>query len=87
MSARRAERFNVEELLGLRRRLDEKRLDPGDYELLRKVIAETTRQRRRLWWLGLAQPVLLRMLVVRNWVRRAQGKPPLVPEEWSDNER
>jgi hypothetical protein len=78
---------NDEELKGLRKRLDEKRLDAGDYELLGKVIRETKRLRRKLWWTSLAERVLLRMLAVKNWIRRCQGKPPLVPEEWNENDR
>jgi hypothetical protein len=75
------------QLKGLRQRLEERRLDAGDYELIGEAIRETKRLRRRLWWMGLAERVLLRMLAVKNWVRRCQGKPPLVPEEWNDDER
>lgn len=78
---------NDEELKGLRKRLEEKRLDAGDYELLGKVIRETKRLRWKLWWTSLAERVLLRMLAVKNWIRRCQGKAPLVPEEWNENDR
>jgi hypothetical protein len=76
-----------EELKGLRQRLDEKRLDEADFELLGQMIRETKRLRRRLWWMDLAERVLRRMLAVKNWVRGCQGKPPLVPEEYDENER
>lgn len=86
MRARRSLSLNEEELLGLRKRLEEEQLEPGDYELLAKVIKDATYPRRRLWWMGHAEAMLRRMLAVKNWLRRCQGKPPLVPEEWDEDE-
>lgn len=86
MRARRSISLNEEELKGLSKRLEEKRLEPGDYELLGEVIGETKRLQRRLWWMALAERVLLGMLAVKNWLRRWRGKPPLVPEEWDEDE-
>lgn len=79
--------LNEERLKGLSKRLAEKRLEARDYELLGKMIRATTRLRRRLWWMGLAERVLRRMLAMKNWVRGCLGKPPLVPEEWDENGR
>jgi len=86
MRERRSISLNEEELLGLRKRLDEEHLEPGDYELLAKLIKDAKRLRRRLWWQGHAKAMLFRMLAVMNWIRRCRGKPPLVPEEWDEDE-
>jgi hypothetical protein len=32
------------------------------------------------------EAMLRRMLAVKNWLRRCRGKPPLVPEEWDQDE-
>lgn len=77
---------NEEELRELRERLDEKRLTEEDYELLGKVIRDARRLRWRLWWMGHVEAMLRRMLAVTNWLRRRRGKPPLVPEEWDEDE-
>ncbi len=87
MKGRGSVSLNEEKLKGLGKRLEEKRLDAGDYELLGKVIRETKRLRRRLWWMALAKRVLRRILAVKNWVRGSRGKPSLVPEEWDENDR
>lgn len=82
--------FDEEKFKKLSKHLEEKRLDAGDYQLLGKmmgkVLGETKRLRRRLWWMSLGKRVLLRMLAVKNWVRGGWGKPPLVPETRGDNE-
>jgi hypothetical protein len=87
MKSKRTERFSEEELRALGRRLDARQLQPEDYPRLAEAITETKRMRRRLWWMALAERSLLRMLAVKNWIRRLQGKPPLVVEEWDDNGR
>lgn len=79
--------FNEEELRGLRDRLDAEQLQAGDYELLDKMIRETKRLSRRLWWMARIERMLRRMLTFKNWVRVRMGKPPLIPEEWDDNGR
>ena len=81
MRRRRSVSLEEEELRALGERLDQQRLQAGDYELLSEVIREPKRLRRRLWWMALAERVLLGMLAVKNWVRRCQGKAPLVVEE------
>ena len=86
MRARRSISLNEEELKGLRKRLDEEHLEPRDYELLAKVIKDAKHLRRRLWWMGHAGAMLRWMLGVMNWLRRCRGKPPLVPEEWDQDE-
>jgi len=87
MKGWRAVSLNEEELKGLLERLESERLEAGDYERLGQVIRETKRLQRRLWWTGLAERVLLGMLAVKNWVRRSQGKAPLVVAEGSEDER
>jgi len=77
--------FNEVALKGLSKRLDQKQLEAGDYELLCNVIGEAKRLQRRLWWMALAKRMLLRMLAVKNWVRGCLGKPPLVVEEWDES--
>jgi hypothetical protein len=77
---------NEEELRGLRERLDEERLTDEDYELLGKVIRDAKRLWWQLWWMGHVEAMLRRMLAVKNWLRRCRGKPPLVPEEWDEDE-
>jgi hypothetical protein len=87
MRERRSISLNEEELLGLRKRLEEEeRLEPGDYELIARVIEDAKRLRWRLWWRGHAEAMLRRMLAGMNWLRRCRGKPPLVPEEWDEDE-
>jgi hypothetical protein len=83
---RRAE-LNEEQLKGLGKRLDEKRLTEGDYQLLGEVVRETKRLRRRLWWMSLAERVLLGMLAVKNRVRGCVGKAPLVVDGGCENDR
>jgi hypothetical protein len=87
MRRRRTVSLKEGELRALSQRLDQKRLQAGDHELLGQVLAETKRLRRELWWMGLAGRALLGMLAVKNWVRRCQGKAPLVVEEGCDDER
>jgi hypothetical protein len=87
MRGRRAVPLREEELKGLLQRLEAQRLQAGDYERLGQVIRETKALQRRLWWTGLAEGVLLWMLAVKNWVRRSQGKAPLVVTEGSEDER
>jgi len=82
----RAASLSEEELKGLLKRLEAERLEAGDYALLGKVLGERKRLLRRLWWTGLAERVLLGMLAVKNWVRRSQGKAPLVVAEGSEDE-
>jgi hypothetical protein len=77
--------INVEEILELKKRLDEGRLQPGDHELVSKMVKDTIRLRRQLWWQGHAQRLLFGMLAAVNWLRRCRGKPPLVPEEWDED--
>jgi hypothetical protein len=86
MKGRRAAPLKDEELHALRQRLAAERLEPGDYERLREVLREAKRLPRQLWWMALATRVLLRLLAVKNWVRRCQGKAPLVVEESNDDE-
>jgi hypothetical protein len=86
MKRRRAAPLKEEELHALRQRLAAERLEPGDYERLREALREAKRLRRQLGWMDLAQRILLRMLAVKNWVRRCQGKAPLVVEEGNDDE-
>jgi hypothetical protein len=78
--------IDEEEVLGLRKRADEGKLQPGDHELIVRLVKDAKRLRRRLWWQGHAKAMLLRMLAVMNWMRRCRGKPPLVPEEWDEDE-
>jgi hypothetical protein len=85
MRERRFISLSEEELLGLRKRLEEEQLEPRDYELIARVIKDAKRLRWDLWWRGHAEALLLRMLAVKNWVRRCQGKPPLIPEEWDED--
>ena len=86
MKGRRAAPLKDEELHALRQRLAAERLEPGDYERLREVLREAKRLPRQLWWMALATRGLLRLLAVKNWVRRCQGKAPLVVEESNDDE-
>lgn len=87
MKGWRAESLKEEELKGLLERLNSERLEAGDYERLKQVLRETKRLQRRIWWMGLAKRLLLGMLAVKNWVRRCQGKAPLVADEGCDDER
>jgi hypothetical protein len=75
------------ELRAWLKHLEERGVDAPDRELIAKLARLAKRQRWALWWMGLAERVLWRMLAVKNWVRRCQGKPPLVPEEWDDNDQ
>lgn len=77
--------LNEEQLKGLRKRLEQKRLNAEDYELLGKMIRETKRLLRRRWWMALAKRMLLRMLAVKNLMRGCRGKSPLIPEERDEN--
>jgi len=86
MRVRRSISLNEEELLGLRKRLEEKQLEPGDYELLREVIREAKRLWWRSWWMGQLEAFLRRMPAVMNWLRRCRSKPLLVREEWDEDE-
>ena len=86
MKRRRAPPLKDEEIHALRQRLAAERLEPGDAELIEDVIRQTRRLRRQLWWMERAQRVLLRLWAVKNWVRRCQGKPPLIVEESNDDE-
>lgn len=86
MKAWRRVSLDEEKLNGLRKRVEEKRLEPGDYELVGQAIRETKRLWWRCWWMGHVEAMLRRMLAVKNWLRRCRGKPPLVPEEWDEDE-
>ena len=86
MKRRRAAPLKDEEIHALRQRLAAERLEPGDDELIEEAIRQTRRLRRQLWWMDRAQRVLLRLLALKNWVRRCQGKAPLVVEESNDDE-
>ena len=86
MKWRRGVPLKEEELHALRRRLEAERLEPGDYQRLTEVLRQVKRLPRQIWWMTVAMRVLLRLLAVKNWVRRCQGKPPLVVEESNDDE-
>ena len=77
--------LDEEKLRGLRKRLEDERLEEKDYELLGKMIREIARLQRRRLWMGRAKRLLRRMLGLKSWVRGCLGKRPLAPEERDEN--